>query len=860
MPEVMQVIALISGGKDSFYSALHCMSHGHNVVAFANLIPPNRGQNLPVDMESMMYQTIGHDIVKGYELMFNRPVYQQEITGTAQNDRQDYAPSMPLDGGASGDEAEDLLYLLMRIKKDYPLAAAVCSGAVLSTYQRTRVESVVTRLGMIPLSYLWQYPYLPPPKGRQDSTAGLLEDMMYVGVDAKLVKIASAGIKHKLLGKNVAERGTIQALLSGLRRIIGDDEAELRAAVLGEGGEYETLTSNGPWQLFWKYLHFDVVPTIEEGEVVYGNVLNARVLPQGPERTDRKVAIPRPLEYDYQFQQVETSLLAQTIDDGPSALDKAFSQLDLTTSLPIYRKAKLKYSILLTQYHAFVSNLTCYEDQLSHGNAIPAAASQLSAIRTSVRKILARLSYLHSGGISETMYSPANVVSTILLLSNMCDFPSVNQEYQEIFRHINPPARVTVATTLPGSYKVSLSFVVELRPALRRGLHVQSWSYWAPANIGPYSQAITEPLTADRDTFDNHTTQRPEYVHVAGQIPLIPSTMKLVAEAELIEQVVLSCQHLWRIGQERKVDSWIFGAAFIPKTARTEQYVRLASEVWAYAHHHGTRPRRDPDSDGDNMIDVWDQRNNRSGWSAQTGTATPGSYLHDLPNDHIFVAQKHRVPPFIAVEVEALPRYAPIEWWSAGVGKLPQHDKAIVQTCNWVYPKQKDGSIVLCDMFDIRPTTDRTGTTFVTISIIPAPELDTHPDSRIPLASVLEYFVPPESSVSKQVVSGHCFIAAAEEGWQMYDKLVADKLIPNVALIPCKRVWVEDTSGKLQKDKLATDPSSAVGDSGSVFSALLSITLRIETIGDEEVSWNRTAHHTSNKRWQKDLDNLFLRS
>ena len=37
--ERLNVIALVSGGKDSFFSLLHCMANGHRVVALANLYP-----------------------------------------------------------------------------------------------------------------------------------------------------------------------------------------------------------------------------------------------------------------------------------------------------------------------------------------------------------------------------------------------------------------------------------------------------------------------------------------------------------------------------------------------------------------------------------------------------------------------------------------------------------------------------------------------------------------------------------------------------------------------------------------------------------------------------------------------------
>ncbi|GAA99002.1 hypothetical protein E5Q_05691, partial [Mixia osmundae IAM 14324] len=54
-------------------------------------------------------------------------------------------------------------------------------------------------------------------------------------------------------------------------------------------------------------------------------------------------------------------------------------------------------------------------------------------------------------------------------LADMTDFASMNAVYRDFFRH-SPPTRASAAT-------------VEI-------LHVQSLSYWAPANIGPYAQAV----------------------------------------------------------------------------------------------------------------------------------------------------------------------------------------------------------------------------------------------------------------------------------------------------------------------------------------------------------------------------------
>lgn len=59
---------------------------------------------------------------------------------------------------------------------------AVGSGAILSNYQRTRVENVCARLGLTSLAYLWRRPQSP-----------LLTEMVEAGVDAVLVKVGEAG-------------------------------------------------------------------------------------------------------------------------------------------------------------------------------------------------------------------------------------------------------------------------------------------------------------------------------------------------------------------------------------------------------------------------------------------------------------------------------------------------------------------------------------------------------------------------------------------------------------------------------------------------------------------------------------------
>jgi diphthine-ammonia ligase len=55
-----------------------------------------------------------------------------------------------------GDEVEDMFILLNEVKKHIPSVTAVSSGAIASDYQRLRVESVCSRLGLVSLAYLWK--------------------------------------------------------------------------------------------------------------------------------------------------------------------------------------------------------------------------------------------------------------------------------------------------------------------------------------------------------------------------------------------------------------------------------------------------------------------------------------------------------------------------------------------------------------------------------------------------------------------------------------------------------------------------------------------------------------------------------
>jgi len=99
---------------------------------------------------------------------------------------------------------------------------------------------------------------------------------------------------------------------------------------------------------------------------------------------------------------------------------------------------------------------------------------------------------------------PLHSAHITLLLSSMSLFVPANEVYKTYFG-TSPPSRATVAVPLPAGQRVKLEVVgyddtpganssssspLSTKVGGRQALHVQSLSYWAPANIGPYSQAV----------------------------------------------------------------------------------------------------------------------------------------------------------------------------------------------------------------------------------------------------------------------------------------------------------------------------------------------------------------------------------
>lgn len=127
--------------------------------------------NSPQEIDSFMYQSVGNEGIKLIAESMRVPLYQNAIKGGSCCTNLFYEKRLE-------DEVEDLFDLILEVIKDYPDLEAISSGAILSDYQRIRVENVASRLGIRSLSYLWR---------REQHE--LLEDMINASVDAILIKV-----------------------------------------------------------------------------------------------------------------------------------------------------------------------------------------------------------------------------------------------------------------------------------------------------------------------------------------------------------------------------------------------------------------------------------------------------------------------------------------------------------------------------------------------------------------------------------------------------------------------------------------------------------------------------------------------
>ncbi|KAJ2720256.1 hypothetical protein GGI07_004728 [Coemansia sp. Benny D115] len=240
-PGIMQVVALVSGGKDSSFNMVKCVENGHEIVALAHIHPPLDSEK--DELDSFMYQTVGSSGVKTIAECMELPLYLQETKGKAVTQELEYEKT-------EDDETEDLFTLLSTVKRAHPDVQGVSVGAIFSKYQANRVQNVCERLGLTMLAYLWE-------RNQRE----LLREMIESGVEAVLIKVAASGLKRQHLGKTLAE----------MEPVLLELESRMGIHVCGEGGEFETFTLDCP--LYKRRIVLDEVDVVMHADIAFSPVL-----------------------------------------------------------------------------------------------------------------------------------------------------------------------------------------------------------------------------------------------------------------------------------------------------------------------------------------------------------------------------------------------------------------------------------------------------------------------------------------------------------------------------------------------------------------------------------------------------------
>ncbi|MFT4880288.1 MAG: diphthine-ammonia ligase [Natronomonas sp.] len=204
-------VSLFSGGKDSSWALYQALERGLSVERLVTVHPEG---------DSYMYHVPETRLAGLAAESIGVPLLEVEAG--------DLGAETAVDSGRQGDAELEPLEAALR-DLDAELSGGITgltAGAVESEYQTTRIEAMADRLGVEVFAPLWQ----------QDPRE-LAEAMLEAGFQVTVVQVAAAGLDESWLGRQL----DAEALA---------DLAELNERhgvhLLGEGGEFETLVTDGP--------------------------------------------------------------------------------------------------------------------------------------------------------------------------------------------------------------------------------------------------------------------------------------------------------------------------------------------------------------------------------------------------------------------------------------------------------------------------------------------------------------------------------------------------------------------------------------------------------------------------------------
>jgi ABC transporter with metal-binding/Fe-S-binding domain ATP-binding protein len=204
-------VSLFSGGKDSSWALYQALERD---------LPVERLVTVHPEGDSYMYHVPATELAGlaaesiGISLVDVRP--------------DDFEAEAATDAGTQGDaELEPLEAALEDLQGTLDGGlAGVTVGAVESEFQNSRIGSMADRLGIDVFAPLWQ-----------EDPRQLGEAMLDAGFEITIIRVAAGGLDEAWLGRTLDASALAQ---------LGELGEKYGVHLLGEGGEFETLVTDGP--------------------------------------------------------------------------------------------------------------------------------------------------------------------------------------------------------------------------------------------------------------------------------------------------------------------------------------------------------------------------------------------------------------------------------------------------------------------------------------------------------------------------------------------------------------------------------------------------------------------------------------
>jgi diphthine-ammonia ligase len=208
----MRLAALVTGGKDSVLALYRAQKMGHNVEVLATMIPKRD--------DSYMFHFPNIHLTDYISRALEIPLVKAETSGIKEK------------------ELDDLKKLLASLDVD-----GVVTGAVLSAYQKERIERICDELGIKSVAPLWH----------QDPLE-IMRELIDLKFKVIIVGVYAYGLDQTWLGREINPE-TLEKLV--------ELHEKFQISLVGEGGEYESLVLDAP--IFKKRIE------IVEAETNYAN-------------------------------------------------------------------------------------------------------------------------------------------------------------------------------------------------------------------------------------------------------------------------------------------------------------------------------------------------------------------------------------------------------------------------------------------------------------------------------------------------------------------------------------------------------------------------------------------------------------